>query len=84
MACLGTREDPQRLQGWYLILSFVLNSFQSLANDLILVELDGGQHCFTGPIGDFSGGTVVGNPPASAGDTGSNPGLGRYHMPWSN
>ena len=24
------------------------------------------------------------NPPANAGDTGSNPGLGRSHMPWSN
>ena len=33
---------------------------------------------------DFPGGTVVGNPPANAGDTGSIPGLGRSHMPWSN
>ena len=32
----------------------------------------------------FSGGTVVKNPPANAGDTGSSPGLGRSHMPWSN
>ena len=32
----------------------------------------------------FPGGTVVKNPPANAGDTGSNPGLGRSHMPWSN
>ena len=24
------------------------------------------------------------NPPASAGDLGSIPGLGRFHMPWSN
>ena len=29
---------------------------------------------------DFSGGTVVKNLPASAGDTGSSPGLGRSHM----
>ena len=28
-------------------------------------------------------GAVVGNLPASAGDTGSSPGLGRSHMPWS-
>ena len=29
---------------------------------------------------DFRGGTVVKNPPANAGDTGSSPGLGRSHM----
>ena len=33
---------------------------------------------------DFAGGAVVKNPPASAGDTGSIPGLGRSHMPRSN
>ena len=32
----------------------------------------------------FPGGTVVENLPANAGDTGSSPGLGRYHMPRSN
>ena len=32
----------------------------------------------------FPGGTVVGSPPANAGDTGSSPGPGRSHMPWSN
>ena len=31
----------------------------------------------------FPGGTVVKNPPANAGDTGSSPGPGRSHMPWS-
>ena len=35
-------------------------------------------------LGDFPGGAVVKNPPANAGDTGSIPGLGRYHMPRSN
>ena len=34
--------------------------------------------------GGFPGGTVVKNPPANAGDTGSSPGPGRSHMPWSN
>ena len=34
--------------------------------------------------GGFPGGTVVKNPPANAGDTGSSPGLGRSHMPRSN
>ena len=33
---------------------------------------------------DFPGGSVVKNPPANAGDTGSIPGPGRSHMPWSN
>ena len=32
----------------------------------------------------FPGGTVVKNPPASAGDTGSSPGPRRSHMPRSN
>ena len=32
----------------------------------------------------FPGGTVVENPPANAGDTGSIPGPGRSHMPRSN
>ena len=31
----------------------------------------------------FPGGAVVESPPANAGDTGSCPGLGRSHMPWS-
>ena len=34
-------------------------------------------------IRDFPGGTVVKNPPTNAGDTGSSPGPGRSHMPWS-
>ena len=31
----------------------------------------------------FPGGAVVGSLPAGAGDTGSSPGLGGSHMPWS-
>ena len=34
-------------------------------------------------VGGFPGGTVVENPPANAGHTGSSPGLGRSHMPRS-
>ena len=34
--------------------------------------------------GGFPGGTVVKNPPANAGDTGSSPGPGRSHMLRSN
>ena len=41
-------------------------------------------HQFTKERRDFPGGTVVKNPPASAGDTGSSPGLGRSHMLRSN
>ena len=37
-----------------------------------------------GVLEDFPGGTVVKNPPANAGDTGSIPGPGRFHMPRSN
>ena len=32
----------------------------------------------------FPCGAVVKNPPANAGDMGSSPGLGRFHMPQSN
>ena len=32
----------------------------------------------------FPGGAVVENLPANAGNTGSSPGLGRSHVPWSN
>ena len=32
----------------------------------------------------FLGGPVVKNPPANAGDMGSIPGPGRFHVPWSN
>ena len=35
-------------------------------------------------IQDFPGGALVGSPPANAGDTGSSPGPGGSHMPWSN
>ena len=32
----------------------------------------------------FPAGAVLKNAPANAGDTGSSPGPGRSHMPWSN
>ena len=34
-------------------------------------------------VGGFPGGAVVESPPADAGDTGSCPGPGRSHVPWS-
>ena len=41
--------------------------------------------CFGGGAspGGFPGGTVVKNPPANAGNTGSSPGPGRSHVPRS-
>ena len=42
-------------------------------------------HCLLKPhLLDFPGGPVVKSPPASAGDTGLIPGLGRSHMLWKN
>ena len=35
-------------------------------------------------LGVFPTGAVVENLPANARNTGSSPGLGRSHMPWSN
>ena len=35
-------------------------------------------------LGDFPGGAVIKNPPANAGDIGSIPSPGRFHMPQSN
>ena len=35
-------------------------------------------------LSDFPRGPVVKNPPANAGDMGSIPGPGRFHMMWSN
>ena len=39
---------------------------------------------FKNKFEDFPGGAVVKNPPANAGDMGSSPGPGRFHMPRSN
>ena len=39
---------------------------------------------FKKPHQDFPDGAVVKNPPANAGDTGSSPGPGIFHMPWNN
>ena len=42
------------------------------------------KHNISKELPGFPGGAVVENLPASAGNTGSSPGLGRSHMPWSN
>ena len=43
-----------------------------------------GKPCQKSNLWGFPGGAVVENLPANAGDTGSSPGLGRFHMPRSN
>ena len=40
-------------------------------------------YVFKDPSKGFPGGAVVESPPADIGDTGSCPGPGRSHMPWS-
>ena len=53
---------------------------KSIGRSLNVPEL----HTFKCHFGGFPVGSVVKNLPANAGDTGSIPGLGRSHMPWSN
>ena len=60
----------------FYIFSAILNSqkyFDSEVDKLVL------KYTWQG----FPGGSVVKNPPANAGDTGSIPGPKRYHMPQS-
>ena len=77
-----------QFQGWFVpislrpILGIVpwLVSGHHVANVSYLV----GVSVPVGQLRDFPGGTVVKNPPANAGDTGSSPGPGRSHVPRSN
>ena len=57
----------------YKELSKLSSDWASLVAQRLRIRLPGG----------FPGGAVVENLPANAGDTGSSPGLGRSHMPWS-
>ena len=72
------------------IYNGILVSHKKERNWVICSEVDGPRDCHTewskseGEKQGFPGGAVVKNPPASAGDTGSSPGLGRSHMPQSN
>ena len=43
-----------------------------------------GIFCVLKKTWDFPGGSMVKNPPASAGDSGSLPDLEQSHMPWNN
>ena len=52
--------------------------------DLIKIKNFYASKYTTKKLRGFPGGAGVENLPANAGDTGSSPGLGRSHMPWSN
>ena len=58
-------------------LSYAVNGFRA-------VSLPRVKGCLKDQGEDFPGVTVVKNPPANAGDTGSSSGSRRSHMPWSN
>ena len=81
--------DTYRLKarGWKKI--FHANGNQKKAGEAILIsdKIDFKTKTITrdkeGHYRDFLGGAVVKNPPASAGNTGSSPGLGGSHMPRS-
>ena len=61
------------------------NSPSFWVSETIVYSLDDSQTVWLKiKVLDFLGGTVVKNPPANAGDTGSSPGPRRSHMPWSN
>ena len=74
----GTSPNPERM--WRI------RNFDSLLmgiqNDTGILK-DNMAVCYKTKYPGFPGGAVVENPPASAGDTGSSPGLGRSHVPRS-
>ena len=69
---------PQSLDNLSFFCSLCWFCFSILK---VYIEISSNSDSF---LRDFPGGTVVKNPPASAGDMGLSPGLGRSHMPWSN
>ena len=71
----------------FVYKSFVLNSkYSSLSANMIGIPAKREKAYLTQRtlVMGFPGGTMVKNPPANAGDTGSSPGWGRSHMLWSN
>ena len=60
-----------------LEFQFGIGKNNSNSNNFVIIYFDKNCHY-------KSGGTVVKNPPANAGDMGSIPGPGKSHMPWSN
>ena len=63
---------------WYRQLSFKTEALNLKKRILILII-----H-YKPPSLDFTGSLMIKNPLVNAGDAGSTPGLGRFHMPWGN
>ena len=64
---------------WYRqLLSFKIEALNLKKWILILIIY------YKPPSLDFPGGLMIKNPLVNAGDAGSTPGLGRFHMPWGN
>ena len=61
-------------------INFLIKMIIFIRNNFLIKMMTFIRNNFLG----FPGGAVVENLPASAGDTGSSPGLGRSHMPRSN
>ena len=72
---------------WLVFVLWVLSiclSIHLLIDIRVISSLEDFLICYKNSSLGLPGGTVVGNLPANAGDTGSSPGLGRSHMPRSN
>ena len=68
----------------HALTKLTLEKLENLNTPIISKEIESQNYPQRKVQGDFPGGAVVKNPPASAGDTGSIPGPGRSHMPRSN
>ena len=81
----GKREVyASRIQMWNPSVGLLLTWFQSHSYTLASHIAKPWPITVVKSIGQgFPGGAVVESPPANAGDTGSSPGLGGSHMPWS-
>ena len=73
--CLVKERPPLRRYSFTLVVCSGIESFHHNSPD---------NNKIFKTVGDFPGDAVVKNLPADAGDTGSSPGPGRSHMPWSN
>ena len=84
---LGHKQRTQVPQKVYFERDLVINKEACLFGSKRLLRspnIRSVEMFFKKVLKGFPGGTVVENLPANAGHTGSSPGLGRSHMPWSN
>ena len=86
--CPSTDEWIKKM--WYISTMKYYSAIKKEWNTAICSNMDGPRDYHTKwseserERQGFPGGAVVENLPANARDTGSGPGLGRSHMPWSN